>query len=277
MTVRCAGAADAIELELEDFAARARTTRTLELSDVPVGQRARALALAIGSSLEHSLNAALLRVDEPGQSALPPATAAALRARLEQRLQPSSPAPVADALRAPPPEERAPGSFELAVMTRVFPSYSTGLLGVQAGTGVALARSWTLDLDGEALFGQSELSDALLGTVGNMWLYWLSAGVGVSAHARGRIDLALGPRLRIGYGLADARTEREGASAKDDSSALLAALLTATLRAPVGQDASLLFAADAGYTLIGIVFVGDQARLSGLAGITLGLRLGLSL
>ncbi len=83
--------------------------------------------------------------------------------------------------------------------------------------------------------------------------------------------------MRLGYGLADARAEREGASADDDSSALLAALLTVTLRAPIGEDASLLFAADAGYTLIGIVFVGDRARLSGLAGITLGLRLGVSL
>ena len=50
----------------------------------------------------------------------------------------------------------------------------------------------------------------------------------------------------------------------------------AAVRAPIGRDASLLFAADIGYTIVGIVFTGDQARLSGMAGVTSALRLGVS-
>jgi hypothetical protein len=214
-----------------------------------------------------------------GSSGLPPQTSAALRVRLLQRLRAPADAP-SDAPAAPAvasvPAETALGSLELAAMMRVFPSYSTGLLGVQAGTGFALTPSWTLDVDAEALLGQSELSDEV-GTVGTMWLYWLGAGLGVSVHAPGRPELALGPRLRIGYGLADAQTERDGGSAENDASALLSALLTTTLRAPISRDASLLVGVDAGYTIVGIVFVGDQARLSGMAGVTLGLRLGVSL
>jgi len=282
LTVRCGGADDAVELELDDLGARTRSARTLALSDIPIDQRPRALALAIGSSLEQSLSAALLRPEEPADQALPPATMAVLRARLLRRLQSPGdvdvPTPMPAPETQPVPAGPAPGSVELAAMTRAFPSYSTGLLGVQGGAGVELAPSWTLDVDGEALAGQSELSDTR-GTVGTMWLYWLSAGLGFSVHA-GTGDqpaLALGPRLRIGYAFADAQSDRDGASAEDDAGALVAALLTATLRAPISRDASLLFGADLGYTLVGIIFVGDQARLSGMAGVTLGLRAGVSL
>ena len=281
LTLRCGDAPDLVELELDDLAAKTHSARSFALSDVPHEQRARTLALALVSALEQSLGAALLQLDGAARGLLPPETAAALRARMVQRLRPppATAATARAAAAAPvpvPAAEPEPRAVELAAMTRVFPSYSTALLGVQAGAALELAPPWTLDLDAEALLGQSELSDAR-GTVGTMWLYWLSAGVGLSGHSTGNPELALGPRLRVGYSLADAKRDREDASAKDDDSPLLAALLTATLRAPIGQDASLLVGMDAGYTIVGIVFVGDQTRLSGMAGITLGVRVGVAL
>jgi hypothetical protein len=280
LTLRCGDAPDLVELELDDVVVHTTTLRTFALSDVPAEQRARTLALAIVGAIEHNLGAALLGFESQARAWLPPETQQALHARLmkrlrAQRLTPPQPPPPPD-VRPAPSAEPAPHRVELTAIARAFPSYSTALLGVQAGAALALGPRWTIDADAEALLGQSELSDQQ-GTVGTMWLYWLSAGLGLSAHTRGNPALTLGPRLRAGFALADAKREREDASAEDDDSPLLAALLTATLGAPIGQDASLLLGLDAGYTIIGIVFVGDQARLSGMAGITLGLRLGVAL
>lgn len=279
LTMRCGQATDEIEIELDELASRTHSTRSVAFGELPADARARMLALAASAALEHSLRAAL---SEPGDGGAEPRlaldVAAQLRARMQQRFQlPAEPPPAPPpGVAAVPEPEPIAGPVELAAMMRAFPAYSTALLGAQGGVALALASRLTLDLDGEVLFGNSELTDAQ-GTVGAMWLYWFTAGLGLSLHAGGGPELALGPRVRIGYGLADAETERAGASARDDQSPLLAVLLAATLRAPIGRDASLLIAADLGYTAVGVVFVGDQARLSGMAGVTTALRVGVSL
>lgn len=274
--LRCADSADGIELALDDFATGVHSVRVLVLGDVGAGAKERALALAVASSLEQSLSAALApSQSNPAPNELPPAVAEALRARMQQRLAlPAASANPVPALRSAAVPVHAP--LELSAMTRLFPSYSTGLLGVQGGVSLALDSALVLDLDAEALAGQSELSDAA-GTVGKMWLYWLSAGLGLSWHSSDQPQLSLGPRVRLGYALADASVERAGASAHDDHSVLLALLAVASLRAPISRNASLLLAFDFGYTVVGIVFVGDQARLSGMAGITASLRVGIAL
>lgn len=277
ITLRCAAPADGVELIVDDLATRSHSERVLALGDVGTGAKERALALAVASSLEQSLSEALApAATSAPASELPPAVAEALRARMQQRLAlPRAAEPLASTPSPLPLPSDAPGPVELSAMLRLFPSYSTGLLGVQGGVALALGETLALDLDGEALAGQSELSDAQ-GTVGRMWLYWLSAGLGLSWRSHELPQLALGPRVRLGYASADASVEREGASAHDDHSPLLSLVAVASLRAPISQGASLLLALDFGYTIVGIVFVGDQARLSGMAGISAGVRAGLA-
>jgi hypothetical protein len=123
--------------------------------------------------------------------------------------------------------------------------------------------------------GRSELSDAI-GPVGSMNLYWLTAGVGLGWLSRSQPELELGPRVQLGYALAAAHTTRSGVQASSKSGFVMVALLAASVRAPLTEQVQVVLGLDLGYTLKGIVFLGDQARLSGMADATFALRAGLA-
>jgi hypothetical protein len=55
----------------------------------------------------------------------------------------------------------------------------------------------------------------------------------------------------------------------------MTALLDAAIRAPLSGALLAALGVDFGYTLVGIVFLGDQARLSGMADATFGAHAGL--
>jgi hypothetical protein len=113
-----------------------------------------------------------------------------------------------------------------------------------------------------------------VGKIGVAHLFWFAGGAGLSFVVPGAPELELGPRVLAGYALADVTIERMGAEGKDKGRFALALLANATLRFDVSASLQALLGADLGYAPVGVVFLGDQARLSGMADTTLALRLG---
>jgi hypothetical protein len=269
VTVSCDGTPDSIQLTLDDLASRTHSERSLLMTDVPMQARARTLALAIAAAVEQSLAQALAPQPD-AQTVLAPEIAAALRMRLQLKLGPALPPP-------PPAAKPAPSyALDLAAQLRMFPSYSTGLMGVNAGVSRAFAPPLRARLAAEALLGQSELNDAL-GTVGRMNMYWLAVQASLAWRSRTEPELSAGPAISLGYGWATGHAERADAIASSDSRVVLCLLATASLRAAVDERLALLLGVDIGYTPVGITFLGDQSSLAGMAGVTVGLHIGVSI
>jgi hypothetical protein len=276
--VECAEAADGLSLRVSDTASGKQLTRTLAVGDVAAAARSRALAIAVITLLESSWSEVVATPAPVAGEALPPAVENAVRQRLVRKLMPPEP--------QEPPElppafihDEQPTSgpstlFEISAALRTFPGRGTGLLGVQLGLLTPMTSVTRLAFAAEALWGRSDLSDPN-GKLGVMQLYWLTAGGGLSFHTDSHPDVECGPRVLIGYGIADAQAKRTGAHATDGSGLVLTALLAASVQAKLGAI-NLLTGADIGYTLVGVAFLGDQARLAGMADTTFMLRTGIS-
>lgn len=273
VTIECGAAPGALVIRLADMATRKELTRGTQIDDVPEEARPRALALAVVALVESSWSEAVGMEGGAGAE-LPPTVRARVEERLAHRLAASEEAP-----STPPPVYAATTShgpsFDVSANLRVFPGRGTGLIGIRASALPLITPSLRLALDLEALWGTSELADSA-GSIGSMDLYWLNAGTGLAWRVGGTPLLEVGPRVQLGYAYADAHVDRSGADAKNEGSLVLSTLAAAALHAgpPDGPWASIGF--DLGYTPVGIVFLGDQARLSGMADTTFALRLGVA-
>jgi hypothetical protein len=267
-------------LRVNDLANGVQLERALNVAELGVESRPRALALSAATLLETSLAAPGAGSEDPARS-LPPAVRAALQARTLVRLGAEAPAvaepvPVPSIAESDEPVAAEPASgtrFETSVALRAFPGRSTGLVGLQLGVAPALSRSLRLAINAEGLYGKSDLSDAE-GKIGTIHLLWVTSGLGLLFVVPGTPALELGPAVMAGYGLAIVDVQREGAVGGDESGFVLSALMSATARWPLGGGTDALLGLDIGYTPAGVVFLGDQARLSGMADVTLGLRIG---
>lgn len=309
IAIECGAASDALWLRVSNLVSGKQLTRELSVADVSSAARPRAVALSATTLLESSLSELLATgtsAPAPRERDLPPAVEQRLRARLLQNLAPvpaEAEAAASDGARARTPAdarasagqgapadatlpapERAPSAsdrtaasaalrVDLGAVLRAFPGRSTGLLGVSGGLAPALGSALRLTLGAEALYGKSDLADAE-GKIGVMNLYWLAGGAGLVWVAPGTPACELGPRVVAGFALADADVDRMGATGTDESGFVLALLLAATARWPLGESTHASIGAELGYTPIGIVFLGDQARLSGMADTTFALRIG---
>jgi hypothetical protein len=277
VAIACADAGDGLSLRVSDAASGKELTRTLAVGDVAPAARSRALALAVVALLESSWSEVVSTPNQTAASeALPPWVENAVRKRLARKLsipaEPEESPFTHDKDKKPPPPPAA--EFEISAAMRAFPGRDTGTLGVQLGLLEPLTRVTRLIFNVEGLWGRDDLSDAN-GKIGVVNLYWLTGGAGLSFHTDSHPDIECGPRLLIGYAIANAHATREGATAKDASGGIVAALLAASIRAQLGS-LSVLTGADIGYTLVGVAFLGDQARLAGMADTTFMLRTGLA-
>lgn len=276
VAIGCAEVGDGLSLRVSDAASGKELTRTLAVGDVAPAARSRALALAVVALLESSWSEV---VNTPAQvaanEALPPSVESAVRKRLARKLslpeEPEEPPGFTHDRKPPPPPS---SELELSAAMRAFPGRDTGMLGAQLGLIKPLTHATRLIFNIEGLWGRNDLSDAN-GKVGIVNLYWLTGGGGLSFHTDSHPDIECGPRLLIGYAIANAHATREGATAKDASGLVLSALLAASIRAQLG-GVSVLTGADIGYTLVGVAFLGDQAHLAGMADTTFMLRTGVA-
>jgi hypothetical protein len=275
VAVACAEVGDGLTLRVSDAASGKELTRTLAVADVAQAARSRALALAVVALLESSWSEVVSTPNEPvANEALPPSVENAVRKRLARKLsipeEPEEPAFAHEKKPPPPPSLQ----FEISAALRAFPGRDTGMLGLQLGLLKPITSATRIIFQAEGLWGRNDLTDAI-GKVGVVNLYWLTGGGGLSFHTDSHPDIECGPRLLIGYAIANAHATREGATAKDASGLVLSALLAATIRAELG-GISVLTGADIGYTLVGVAFLGDQARLAGMADTTFMLRTGMA-
>lgn len=273
VTIECGAAPGVLVLRVADLATKKELSRETAVTDVAEDARPRALALAVVALVEASWSETLDAAPTAGP--LPVDVRARLRARLSDRLGASQTMDEAVTAATEPTEPPHDPSFEASVALRVFPSRSTALLGLRLSALPRIAARTHLAFDLEASWGESELADAA-GSIGTMTLYWLNAGTGIAWRVGERPHLEIGPRVQFGYAHADAHVDRAGARADDDGAFVLSLLASAALRAgpPEGPFATL--GLDLGHTPVGIVFLGDQARLSGMADTTLGVRVGVA-
>jgi hypothetical protein len=150
------------------------------------------------------------------------------------------------------------------------------LVGARGGAAPALSPSLRLPLHVEALYGRTDLSDAE-GKIGVAHLLWFSGGVGLGLVVPGTPELEIGPRVLAGYALAAVDVERMDASGEDASGFVFAVLASAAARFDAVGGIGAVIGVDLGYAPSGVVFLGDQSRLSGMADVTFGLHLGASL
>ena len=273
IAIGCAQTPQGLWLRVSDTASGKELSRTLETADISPASQPRALALAVVALLESSWSEVVSEdARAQQQSALPESVQAIVRARLSRKLSVPRPETAIPAAPAAPRETRSQ-PFELTLTLRGFPGRNTGLLGLQFGVLPAPTAALRLVLTAEALWGRSDLADTSGDRVGAIQLYWLTAGGGLSWHEGSQIEIEAGPRVLIGYGVASADASSEAATAKNGSGLVLTALLTTSVRAPLGS-LRLITGVDIGYTLVGVVFLGDQARLSGMADVTFALHNG---
>jgi hypothetical protein len=275
IAIGCADRPSSLWLRVSDTASGKELTRTLDTGDIVPEAQPRALALAVVALLESSWSELVsndARATRDG--GLPQSVEAIVRARLSRKLAVDEKPPALEPPEPPAPEAAAQ-TLEALVTLRGFAGRDTGLLGLQLGVLPALTDSLRLVISAEALWGRSELAGAGGERVGVAQLYWLTAGGGLSWHTDSQVEVEAGPRVLIGYGLASGDAASELATGKDASGLVLTALLAASIRAPLGS-VLLVTGFDIGYTLVGVVFLGDQARLSGMADATFAIRNGLA-
>lgn len=279
LRVSCGDTPDSVTLLLADVASGKQVRRQMLVSDVQPAARARALAIAAAELLESSWTELLgSRAGASEGAGLPEAVAAKLRVRLRATL--GAPAATDRPTQAVPPSAaprsgEARSALDLAGLARAFPGRGTGLVGAHVALLLALTHGLQLSLDAEALFGSQELTDAQ-GPVGTMHLSWYTAGLGLSWVSASVPALAVGPLVRAGYALASGTSSRAGKQAQSDGGFVTVFGLAASLRAPLGGGWSALLALDAGYLPTGVVFLADLARAAGMAGVTVAVRIGVS-
>ena len=275
--IECGPAPDMLRLRASDLASGTQLLRELSVADVSRDARPRVLALAVVSMLESSLAQAFAAdaAGAPGRE-LPASVRALLRARLARRLAPPPAAPPPRPT-APIASAAAPGlRFDVDAVLRAFPGRSTGLIGIAFGVSPRLSRGLRLVLEADALYGSSELADAVGRKLGTMHLYWLAGGVGLGWSTPTLPELEIGPRVQAGAGLVDASARQDGASAHDEAGFVLCTLIEASLRLPLADGVWARIALDLGYAPVGVVFLAGQSRLLGMADTSFGLRTGLS-
>jgi hypothetical protein len=287
IAIECGPAPAGVAVRVSDLVSGKQLSRELSVADVGRDARARAVALSAVTALESSLSELLSSA--PAARALPPNVERRLRARMLQNLGPEATAagggtqpdaaraavaPRSDAARELAGAPASPAlRVDVDAVLRAFPGRATGLLGAGVAIAPALGRALRLTFGAEALYGKSDLADAQ-GKIGVMNLYWITGSAGLAWLAAGSAGFELGPRVIAGYALAAADVERTGARGSDQSGFVLATVLAARARWPLAGGAHAAFGADLGYAPIGVVFLGDQARLAGMADTTFALRIG---
>jgi hypothetical protein len=177
--------------------------------------------------------------------------------------------------REPPPPPKPTRELVLLATARTFPGQNTGLLGADLLYLPELG-SLRMAMSLEALFGGQELSDTS-GTISDVSMFWLTGGLMLLWASATRPELSIGPFGSIGYGMASGRAQRADYRTSSDGNFVAVVGLAALLRAELSGSVDAWAGLDFGYVPSGVVFLADQARLAGMADVTLSARVGLSL
>ncbi len=209
----------------------------IDLRDVPVDARARALALAV---------AEVVRVTaEPPKSDL-------------------------SAAPDPPPTLELRTTVDGAVGVRFFPVYATTLTDVRAGVSSSPlfnAPAWRARVDVGVAVGSRQAS---LGRVGVVMPS--SRVAAVRAGEGERYGFEVGPELGVGYAIASG-TPNEGVTASRGTGWIVTAGLAANARVRIGERAGLELGLQLGHVLRGLELVAGDRPAAGIGGPFMGVTL----
>jgi hypothetical protein len=277
--VRCRPGEAQLRIEVSDLLSGKQIARELSVSDTEQKARPRALALVVALLLQNSWVELAMRDPNSAEGlALPGNVRVRLRRRLRSWLEEPAAAPppsAATALRDVPADHRPDTLLSVFAIARAFPGSNTGLIGADLMFARALG-PLRLALNVETLFGSQDLEDAN-GAIADVSLFWVTGGLAVLWTSATRPELSVGPFASFGYGVASGRARRTGYSSYSDGGFVSAIGATALLRAAVTSRVDLWAGMDFGYLPSGVLFLADQARLAGMAEVTVSVRAGLGL
>jgi len=263
-------------LGVDDAATRKSVRRAVDLSDVALAGRPRALALATAELLRASwLELALPTAPEP-LAPVPAPVQNAVRLRL---------APAAVAPRPPEVPARWSPGVEGALETRVFPLTATGLGGFRLAVFVlspTLGEGLRLRLraDGGASFGGASTA------LGDADVMVATGGLALTVVRGSPLGFELGARVDVGAargaGRLVAGRSPAGTSVGEGVGALAILGATGAVRARFAAGVAGSLEVDLGGVLGGLdlravdPLMGTDTRLAGVLGMVLSVRLGLA-
>jgi hypothetical protein len=154
---------------------------------------------------------------------------------------------------------------------RLFPAYSTGLLGPRAELSFSVARDLPVRLraDGGAAFGTAH--DA----IGDVDLAFVSGAVGIALGTdSGTLGVEIGPKVEVGRATARGIPFDTTVRGSRADAALVTASLLAAISMRIAPDWRAALAVDVGATPAGLDARADGRRAGGLGGPMLGVRIG---
>jgi hypothetical protein len=274
----CTPDADTVVLEIVDHTSKKSVERRMTLGDVGTDARPRALALAVVELLGASWAELFLpRSRAPDQQELPEsvrnAIAVRLRATPPPQVAPPQPAPAEpqiEPIAAAPPESE-PHRARLGARASFWsmPSRGTSLLGGGLGASYDSSQTVRFHLGGDVNVGDARV------TQGDVNVGWAEATIGFDLVARSDVELAIGPRLRAGYGWATGDPARADVTGSTRSGAVVALLAGGTVRVPMTSRVFATLGLELGHVLKGLTFLADTERAAGLDAALFGLATGL--
>jgi hypothetical protein len=260
----CDVASQHLAIRLRRSDADVEVKRFIELGDVALVARSRALALAVAEQIRQERAGGGIGAKAFLPDAIEPSPAAPERVRPDCCAAANQDAPA-----GPPP--RLGPEFGAAAAYRSFFKGRTSLMGGNLTFSFPLALSW---LRGRADVGA--LATGVDDLMGSANILALSAGFTALASMPKAPALSFGPRVEVGRASVSSKTSVDSATSDDGAKTIVLASLVAGARVPL--DSRLAFALDAelGATALGLTVLADDRTLATLRGGFATLRAGLS-
>jgi hypothetical protein len=279
----CGWGASELGIDVHNAATSKSVQQRLTLYDVDVAARPRMIALAIAEILRDSW-AGLALADAPAASApksepergvpspppsIRPAAATSAAARTGTAATPS----VGEVAPSGAPVSPPRTFLAVALEGRVFPSYSTGLLGPRAELSLPVVRHIPVRLraDAGAAFGSAH--DPL----GDVDMALASGGVALTYSAEGPfLRSELGPKIEVGWATAQGVPMGATVEGSRANAAVVTASILAAISTHLRADWWSALAVEVGGTTAGLDARADMRRAAGVGGLMLGVRLGVA-
>lgn len=262
--VACAERSSSFMIRVEDRITRKRVERGVELGEIPVGSRPRALAIAAAELLRASWAELAIIDPEPSVPAqILDATALRVRIRgLREARALGDPAEIApDAPRAREPRP----TVTVAALVRSFPGGRASGIGARAGLDLFPSPELVIRVDAEAVAGTS------LDRLGTIDLGLATAGLTAAYIAWvGDVMLTIGARLGVGAAWASGHAFESSAIGRAGAGPVVTITAALELDVPVSEWLGLRFGVDVGAVPLAFEARVGGVPVAGISGASLG-------
>ena len=255
-----------VDVTIEDAATNKTVRRAMSLSDLPRESRPRALALGVAELVRATWAELALSNAVTPSTPVPDPVRRAVVATL--RLTPASPvSPPA----AAPTEPLV--TLAAAVAARMYPTYSTALVGPQIAFAVGPSSRLPLRLQLDSSFFAATVHDPL----GTIALRAWTAGASLMVARTGEtIGVGVGPRVGIGWAWASGQAAAPGTTAHSAGGTVADLAMTAELCVALGAGFWASAGLEVGGALRPLVAQANGRDVGGIGGVFTGVALGLA-